>query len=137
MDMLDKIVLCLGVALCVGGCATIVKGTTQVVSIDTPGAPGAKCTLASSAVGTMQIVTPATVTLAKGSESIQVRCSKECYSDGTGLIGSNVEAMAAGNVIAGGVIGLGVDAATGAMNKYTEQNQISLVPIQGCRARSA
>ena len=125
------------VAYVLSGCATITKGTSQVVTLDTPGAPGAKCTLSSSSVGQMQVVTPATMTLPKGSENVVVRCSKECYNDGTGLIPSNVEAMAAGNIIAGGVIGLGVDAVSGAMNKYNDQNQVAMVPIQGCRPRAA
>ena len=121
----------------ISGCATIVKGTTQVVSIDTPGASGANCMLASSAIGKVNVVTPATVTLQKGSENITVRCTKECYNDGAGIIGSNTEAMAAGNIIAGGPIGLGVDAITGAMNKYNEQNQITMVALPNCKAPRA
>ena len=115
------------------GCATIVKGTTQVVAIDTPGAPEANCTLTSSTIGKVTVVTPATVTLQKGSENIVVRCTKECFNDGAGIIGSNTEAMAAGNIIAGGPIGLGVDAISGAMNKYNEQNQFAMVAKPNCR----
>jgi phosphoketolase len=63
-------------------------------------------------------------------------CRKECFQDGTGIIASHTEAMAAGNIIAGGVIGLGIDAASGAMNRYNAENQIALVPVQGCRARA-
>ena len=63
--------------LALAGCATITKGTTQAVSLETPGAPGAKCTLTSSVIGTMSVVTPATMTLQKGSENITVRCQKE------------------------------------------------------------
>jgi hypothetical protein len=117
-----------------GGCATIVKGTTQSVSLETPGAPGAKCTLTSSSVGSVTLVTPASVVLQKGSESVRVLCKKECYDDGVGIITSGTEAMAAGNIIAGGPIGLGVDAMSGAMNKYNEQNQITMVPIKGCKS---
>jgi hypothetical protein len=116
-----------------GGCATIVKGTTQSVAIETPGAPGAKCTLTSSSVSNVTLVTPASVVIQKGSESVRVLCKKECFDDGIGLITSGTEAMAAGNIIAGGVIGLGIDAASGAMNKYNEQNQITMVPIKGCK----
>ncbi len=123
----------LGVIL--AGCATITKGTTQMVSVDTPGVAGANCQMASSAIGNVSVVTPATINLQKGSENISVRCKKECYNDGTGIIGSNTETMVAGNIIAGGPIGLGVDAISGAMNKYNEQNQITMVPIQGCKAR--
>lgn len=121
-------------ALAMVGCATITKGTTQVVTVDTPGAPGAICMLTSSAFGTKQIVTPASISLDKSKESISVRCTKSCYNDGVGVIASGTEEMAAGNIIAGGLIGLGVDAASGAMNKYNAQNQITMVPIQGCRA---
>lgn len=119
-----------------GGCATITKGTTQQVSLNTPGVTGAQCTLVSSAIGTKVVSTPATMTLDKGSDNIAVTCKKECFQDGTGIIASSTETMAAGNLIAGGIIGLGVDAASGAMNKYNAENQIAMVPIPGCRARA-
>jgi hypothetical protein len=129
-----KVAVALAAIGALGGCATIVKGTTQSVAIDTPGAAGAKCTLTSSSVGSVTLVTPASVVLQKGSESVRVVCKKECFDDGIGIITSGTEAMAAGNILAGGIIGLGVDAASGAMNKYNEQNQIAMTPIKGCKA---
>ena len=119
------------------GCATIVKGTSQTIAINTPGVPGAECTLASSALGTRIVTTPATLTVGKAADNISVLCKKECYQDGSGVIASHTEAMAAGNIIAGGVIGLGVDAVSGAMNYYNVDNQIAMVPIQGCKSRMA
>ena len=116
-----------------GGCATIMKGTTQTISLDTPGASGAQCTLNSSSIGTKVVTTPVNISVDKGSDNITVTCKKRCYQDGTGVISSNVEGMAAGNVLLGGVIGLGVDAATGAMNKYNSNNQILMTKIPGCR----
>ena len=115
-------------------CATLVKGTTQSIAINTPGVPGARCQLKSGAVGTIDVVTPATLTVEKSQEAINVRCIKECYQDGVGVVNSFTEGLAAGNIIAGGVIGLGVDAATGAMNKYAPETVIVMIPIQGCRA---
>jgi hypothetical protein len=44
--------------------------------------------------------------------------------------------MTAGNIIAGGVVGLGIDAASGAMNKYNDQTDVAMIPIQGCRPRA-
>jgi hypothetical protein len=129
-----KLTVALTAFVALTGCATIVKGTTQSVALETPGAPGAKCTLSSSSVSNVTLVTPASVVLQKGSESVRVLCKKECFEDGVGIITSGTEAMAAGNIIAGGVIGLGIDAASGAMNKYNEQNQITMVPIKGCKA---
>lgn len=124
------------VVLCLAGCATITKGTSQAVSIATPGADGASCTLASGAIGQKIVTTPATIVLEKSQENISVMCRKECFQDTAGLIPSSLETMAAGNLIAGGVIGIGIDAASGAMNKYTETNQFVMLPIAGCRPRA-
>jgi hypothetical protein len=123
-----------GSVVAAGGCATIVKGTTQQVSIVTPNAPGAECTLVSDGIGSKVVTTPATVVLDKSQHSIAVTCKKRCFQDGTGIIASHTEAMAAGNIVAGGIIGLGVDAASGAMNRYTAENQIAMVPVAGCKA---
>jgi hypothetical protein len=42
--------------------------------------------------------------------------------------------MTAGNVVFGGLIGLGVDAASGAMNKYEPGVDIAMTPIPNWRA---
>ena len=121
-------------SLCVAGCATIVKGTTQAVALDTPGAQGAACELSSPAIGTRTVTTPTTIELEKSQHNVSVICRKPCYQDGAGVIASYTEGMTAGNVLVGGVIGLGVDAATGAMNKYADRTSVTMIPIQGCRA---
>ena len=121
-------------AVMLAACATITKGTTQVVAVNTPGVAGASCTLTSPAIGTLTVVTPDTISLPKASDNISVRCSKECYQDGAGVISSNMEGMTAGNIILGGVIGLGVDAVSGAMNKYSPEIQVALIPVPGCGA---
>lgn len=115
------------------GCATITKGTTQQVTISTPGADGAQCTLKSDGIGTKVVTTPAALVLDKSQHAIAVTCKKPCFQDGIGIIASNTETMTAGNLLVGGVVGLGVDAASGAMNKYNAENQIAMTPIPGCR----
>jgi hypothetical protein len=112
-------------------CATITKGTTQLVAIDSPGAPGATCTIQTKD-GPQLVTTPGSVTLSKGSAALPVSCTN-CYLTGSGVIASNTEALAAGNVVFGGLIGLGVDAATGAMNKYADQVTVAMIPDQSCR----
>ena len=114
------------------GCATITKGTTQIVAVDTPGVQGATCTIQTQS-GPQLVVTPGNVSLDKGSSALPVQCTKECYLPGSSVIPSGTEAMTAGNVIFGGVIGLGVDAATGAMNKYPDIVTVSMVPDQRCQ----
>lgn len=115
----------LGTMVMLAGCATMVKGTSQQISLDTPGFPGAECTLRSKDFGTRKVVTPANFELPKSKHDIAVECRKGC-ARGAGTIASNLEGMTAGNIVAGGVVGFGVDAATGAMNKYNENNQIAM-----------
>jgi hypothetical protein len=115
-------------AVPLAACATITKGTSQLVAIDTPGVAGAVCTI-NTASGPLTVTTPGTVTLSKGSASLPIQCAKECYVTGTSVVPSNAEAMAAGNVIFGGVIGLGVDAVSGALNKYPDQVTVAMSPV--------
>jgi hypothetical protein len=113
-------------------CATITKGTTQTVAVDTPGVPGATCTITTQS-GPQVVTTPGTVSLKKGSDPLPIACAKECYVNGQSIIPSNAEAMAAGNVVFGGLIGLGVDAASGAMYKYPDMFTVAMSPDPGCR----
>ena len=114
------------------GCATITKGTTQTVAVDTPGVAGATCTIQTQS-GPRGVVTPGSVVLDKGSSPLPITCTKECYMAGSSIIPSGTESMAAGNVVFGGVIGLGVDAASGAMNKYPDIVTVAMIPDQTCR----
>lgn len=59
-------------------CATITKGTSQLVAIDTPGVAGAVCTI-NTAGGPQTVTTPGTVTLSKGSASLPIQCAKEWH----------------------------------------------------------
>ena len=110
-------ILLLG-ALAVSGCASIVKGTDQDVAVNT-NPPGARCELMRGATS-LGVVdpTPGVINLDKSSESIQIKCELEGYKTAQYVLESEAEAMTAGNVLFGGVIGLAVDASTGAMNKY-------------------
>jgi len=131
MNNRSKLLLASALVSVLAGCATIVKGTTQTVFLDTPGHPGAQCTLTSSSWGTRTMRTPGSIKLDKASANVAVSCAKGCFKGG-GIIASNVETMTAGNILVGGVIGLGVDAASGAMNRYTEHNQIALTRDPAC-----
>lgn len=118
-------VAALGVAL--SGCATIVKGSSQSIAISTPPTTGANCTL-SSKEGNWMVVSPGVATVEKSKEDIQVRCSKSGYQDAVATIPSDFEGWTLGNLILGGVIGVGVDAATGAINEYPHVFQVPMQP---------
>ena len=70
--------------------------------------------------------------LTKSSTSLPVRCTKACYQEGVGVLASGLEVMSAGNLIVGGVVGIGIDAASGAMHKYPDQISVMMIPIPGC-----
>jgi hypothetical protein len=114
------------------GCSTIVKGTDQQVSVNTPGVNGAMCQLQSPAVGTRTVQTPANIVLPKSKHNVAVTCQAQCYAKGVGTLASHTEMMTAGNVLFGGLIGLGVDAASGAMNKYDPGVEVVMTPLPGC-----
>jgi hypothetical protein len=121
------------VSILFGSCSTIVKGTEQQVSVNTPGVPGAMCQLQSPGIGTRTVQTPANVVLPKSRHSVAVSCSAQCFSPGVGTLGSHTEVMTAGNIVFGGLTGVGVDAASGAMNKYDPQVDVVMTPLPGCK----
>ena len=127
------VVICIAaVSVLLGSCSTIVKGTEQQVSVNTPGVPGAMCQLQSPAVGTRTVQTPANVILPKSKHNVAVSCTAQCYNPGVSTLASHTEVMTAGNVLFGGIIGLGVDAASGAMNKYDPGVEVMMTPIPAC-----
>lgn len=129
-----RLLVIVAAMLSVSACSTITRGTTQAVAVQTPGVEKAECELRSEGIGTKTVVTPASIVLDKSMHSVRVTCRKKCFTDGEGVIASMTEEMTAGNILVGGVVGLGVDAASGAMNKYEPQVQIAMTPIKGCRA---
>ena len=124
--------LCGAISILFAGCSTIVKGTEQQVSVNTPGVPGAICQLQSPAIGTRTVQTPANITLPKSKNNVAVSCAAQCYTPGVGTLASHTEVMAAGNVLFGGIIGLGIDAASGAMNTYDPGVEVIMTPLPGC-----
>jgi hypothetical protein len=90
------------------------------------------CTLTSPAVGTRMVHTPGNIVLPKSKHDVSVTCVAQCYADGVGVLASETEIMTAGNVVFGGLIGLGVDAASGAMNKYQPAVEIAMSPLPSC-----
>lgn len=113
----------LGVVL--AGCATIIKGTSQSIAITTPPTSGAICTL-SSREGNWVVTSPGVVTVEKSKEDIVARCTKAGWQDGVATIPSDFEGWTIGNIVGFPLIGLGVDAATGAINEYPHAFQIPM-----------
>jgi hypothetical protein len=120
----------LGLLPAVGGCATIVEGSDQSVTVITDPS-GAECELRrqGEVVGIVS-PTPGTVTVDKSQHDITVRCSRDGYEDAVATFDSEFQGMTAGNILFGGVIGLGVDAASGAMHEYDDTVTVLLREIE-------
>ena len=124
----------IGVAL--SGCASIVEGTTQIVAITSSPVDGAKCVL-SSEQGTYYVTTPGNTTVHKSRHDLNVVCTKDGYEDGHGILASHFNGATAGNVLIGGLVGITIDAATGANYNFAESLDVPMLPMGSTPAASA
>ncbi len=115
----------LGTAL--SGCASIIKGSSQEIAITTPPTSGASCTLTNSR-GQWTVTTPAPVTVKRSKRVVKIDCTKDGYQEASATIPSGFEEWTLGNLILGGAIGFGVDAGTGAINKYPSTFEVPMSP---------
>ena len=111
------------------GCASIVGGTGQVVSVETHQADrpveGARCEMVNSK-GTYYVTTPGTVTIHRAYGNLEVHCEKQGEATGKATVVSATKALAFGNVIFGGAIGVAVDTTSGAAYDYPEFIRVSM-----------
>lgn len=111
------------------GCASIVSGTTQVMSVETLSktgkVDGASCKLENDK-GVYYVTTPGTVSVHRAYGDLSVKCEKAGVPTGLATIKSSTKGMMAGNILFGGFIGAGVDAASGAAYDYPVLLQIMM-----------
>ena len=126
------------VALCAmaGGCASVTRGTTENLSIvSTPS--GAEATISGLDVPTA-CVTPCAVVV-KRKADISVAFRKEGYRPQIIQLTKEIPATGAagfaGNVLIGGLVGMGVDAVTGAATDH-KPNPVTAILEPAAPARS-
>jgi len=107
------------------GCATIIHGTTQNIPVSSV-PTGAKVTVDQSTAYT----TPTVLDLPRG-ENHTLQVSLEGYHTEVMRLQSVTSGAVMGNLIAGGLIGWGVDAASGAQYRLVPESlHITLRPIK-------
>lgn len=113
-----RVVCAAFVAVAMGGCSSIIEGTSQDIVVNTDPS-GAAC-LFEREGRTIAMVdpTPGVANIDKTKHDITIKCSKDGYEDAAYHNKSDVAAMTAGNLILGGGIGWVIDSASGADNKY-------------------
>jgi hypothetical protein len=110
-----KLLTCFVLVSSISGCATITRGTEQALVVESEPS-GATVTLSNGMTGS----TPTSFKV-KRKDNLVVTVSKPGYETAkinvTSQIASNGGAAMAGNILAGGIIGVAVDAGSGAMNE--------------------
>lgn len=86
---------------------------------------GATCTLTNNK-GTWYVTTPGSTTVQRSFEDLGVTCTKQDHVQATVAVKSTTKGMAFGNILFGGVIGVGVDVATGAAYDYPTVISVAL-----------
>lgn len=112
------------------GCASIIDGSSQEITINT-NPPGASCSLQrnDTPLGTVS-PTPGSILIQKTKYDILIRCNLHGYQEATYFNKSGSASSTFGNIVAGGLIGWGIDSASGADNKYDSPVNITLVPVK-------
>jgi PEGA domain-containing protein len=137
--MMNRIYRLAGVLACaasLSACATVTRGTRQNYVIETD-PPGAQIALSTGQTCT----SPCTLRL-KRKAGFTVTATREGYEPATANVVSRLRggggAALAGNLLIGGLIGGGIDAATGATNDLRPNPlRIAMVPIGGTVAATA
>ena len=121
--------------LCLCSCATITRGVHEKLRVESD-PPGANVVLSTGKKG----LTPVEFVEKRRRDNFTVTISKPGYTPRTIMVeskagGTGATAMA-GNLLLGGVIGMGVDAGTGAYHSlYPNPVKVTLQPI-GSRKRN-
>jgi hypothetical protein len=108
------------------GCASIVSGNHQPVSVETGAVKNASCSLVNNKGTWFVPNTPGSVVVNRSFDEMNVTCQKTGYRTSIVKIGSSTKPMAFGNIVFGGVIGAGVDMADGAAYDYPTIIQVPM-----------
>ncbi len=112
-------------------CATILEGKNQTISIQS-NPSCAKCGVFRQGQPIASVeCTPSGVMIEKTKHDLTVTCTKQGYAPSSQILESGIEGAVAGNILVGGLIGWGIDSATGADNKYPNNVIVNMVPTDG------
>lgn len=110
--------------LLMAGCATITGNIGQPITVLAVCAGSSRTVEAECVVSNDSsrkiVTTPGTVLMPRSFEPLSVHCKREGASDGKAELQSSSNAQLVENIVFGGIIGVAVDAGTGAGFDYPE-----------------
>lgn len=125
---LGRLMISVGLLATTAACATVVGGTTQEVYVDTE-PKGATCAVnrQGATVGFIK-PTPGKVGLSRSKETVILACTLDGYEQSNEVLVASFTGATVGNILLGGLVGVAIDAASGANNKYPERVMVILTP---------
>jgi hypothetical protein len=118
----------MGAFVSLSGCASIVEGTSQNITVNTSPS-GADCGLYREGIKIATVQgTPGSGLVNKTKHDIWVVCVKQGYQMATYFNHSGIAGGTFGNILLGGGVGWAIDSASGADNKYDGAVNMTLVP---------
>jgi hypothetical protein len=123
-----RLVLSLAALVLLNACATVTTGTTQAFTVITEPAE-AECRLERGGQLLSMIGrTPSSTVIDKSQDDILIVCRRDGHETVSQIVPSTFQGATLGNIILGGGIGVIVDAASGAMNRYPDSATLILPP---------
>lgn len=107
------------IVLLATGCATMIKGATQEVTITTPGVEGARCKVENDYFR-YTVNPPRTFQIERTSQPYQINCVAPGNRFKTAILDRAFEETAAWNVTNGVIPGVATDATSGALFRYPD-----------------
>lgn len=109
----------------VAGCATMTQGTSQDISVLTPGVEGATCVVANERGAVIaQVSASGRVRIAKSRRPLAVRCEKPGFRSGQAELKPSMSSRARVQA----PLGYAVDGLSGAMWSYPPEVSVGLAP---------
>ena len=127
---MQKIIAAIAVAVALSGCATVTRGTTDQIQVITTPSEAQVTT----STGNQCPATPCTFEVSRKSEFV-ITAKKPGFQDASVPVSTRIAGTGAagfaGNVLIGGIVGMGVDAATGAtLEHFPNPVVITLLPLR-------
>jgi len=119
-------------AFLTSGCASVLNGDNQTMRVSTfcgQQSLPASC-VATNSKGSWPFQTPASIHVQKAHDPLTIRCRSPFFAEGGAQVPATPNPVLAGNLVFGGLIGAGVDLATGAGFAY---NNVVNIFYPSCR----
>lgn len=128
MRIRSRLLICLLAPLLAGACASIVSDNESTTYIETD-PQSARCVLHGQDFERV-VQTPESILLPANAAPITLACEAEGYRTTSAELDTKMDGWILGNVIFGGIVGIVIDAARGAGQKYPSKITVVLEPEQ-------